>query len=207
MSGKHSNHYQVPSRLFSCKDLSRLELTDCAIQMPPAFNGLANLRTLVLTGAKINDEALKHLVSKCRLLEQLRLRALDGITSIEIYSPNLKNIIIDSAFQGLHLSTPRLAILVINLRGEELMNEGHGCRLIKALGSLLSIRILWLFEPVLQSTRLRKGSDEDKFDWEAHGCRLDCLRSMEMHKANGSENELGLLTVVLANAPLLSMMT
>ncbi|XP_055815189.1 F-box/FBD/LRR-repeat protein At1g13570-like [Solanum dulcamara] len=85
----HSNIYKLPSALFTCSQLRHLNLHNCSIHHPPAFQGFDKLISLELCEVTISSELLESLISHCPLLEQLVLDIADNSDTIEINAPML----------------------------------------------------------------------------------------------------------------------
>ncbi|KAL6012599.1 hypothetical protein ACLOJK_003088 [Asimina triloba] len=206
------DRYKVLSHLFTCQDLRHLELTNCIVQPPPTSCCLASLTTLVLRSIAITSVALENLLSTSKLLTDLTLIDFKGPIHLKILALNLKKVHISGPFQGLVLDTPLLSSAEIYMGSaieeeEEQTREHSGCNLTEVLGPLLFIERLEVKVYFLQSDPVKEEADDEEFVWEARGCALNCLNSMEIVGIRGSKNELALLEFVLATAAVMTTMT
>ncbi|KAJ0986959.1 hypothetical protein J5N97_005315 [Dioscorea zingiberensis] len=147
---RNSRFYKLPSCLFSCKEITLLELHHCTIRLPERFTGFSNLTVLNLRAVKIPSENLQLLISSSPSLEELVLEEIDGIIQLRICSQKLVYFSIGAWCEELYLeSAPILAsasILVWDPDGEVTLK----CNLIKVLGRLPSLVRLELIYPTLE---------------------------------------------------------
>ncbi|XP_058081852.1 F-box/FBD/LRR-repeat protein At1g13570-like [Magnolia sinica] len=129
--------YLMHSSLFSCLELTDLELASCAINPPPAFEGFRHLRNLKLFDIVIGDDELEQLISKCPLLETLTLDCIVGAFRFKINAPNLRYLCFTIEVQS-------------SAYEDEYFHEGGICNLIKVFGSLRHIEKLILQYEALQ---------------------------------------------------------
>ncbi|KAK4707639.1 hypothetical protein R3W88_028564 [Solanum pinnatisectum] len=83
----HRNMYKLPSAIFTCSQLRHLNLRNCSIHHPSAFQGFNKLISLELCGVTISSELLESLISHCPLLEQLVLDITEKSNTVEINAP------------------------------------------------------------------------------------------------------------------------
>ncbi|RWR81129.1 F-box/FBD/LRR-repeat-like protein isoform X1 [Cinnamomum micranthum f. kanehirae] len=79
----------VPSSIFYCQELTHLELFYGTLKVPSTFKGFHNLLLLNLC-VKISEDAIAFLISKCPLLERLKLKIEDFYQCLNIHAPNLR---------------------------------------------------------------------------------------------------------------------
>ncbi|PRQ32693.1 putative F-box domain, FBD domain, leucine-rich repeat domain, L domain-containing protein [Rosa chinensis] len=145
--------YDVSSSLFSCQDLTHLELSDCSLRLPWTFNGFRMLRTLNIKRVTVARDELEKMIVCSPLLERLTLRDLQGITRLKIHAPNLQFLKVRGDFEDVEL-TNTLNLVHVSLdrnrahwRGDRLLNSCvklpyikrltiEGCILESATGSL-----------------------------------------------------------------------
>lgn len=135
-----SEWIRVPSCLFKCKKLVRLELFRCELDPPPTFKGFLCLKSLNLYQVFVASDAIESLISSCPLLESLSLSYSDSLT-LNICAPNLKYLCLEGEFKDICLqNTPRLiAMSVAMYMTEDIaehMQQGSTCNFIKLLGSV-----------------------------------------------------------------------
>ncbi|XP_004490302.1 F-box/FBD/LRR-repeat protein At1g13570-like [Cicer arietinum] len=100
--------FRMPSCLFSCKKLTRLELSRCELDPPVGFNGFSCLTYLNLHQVLISPEAIESLISSCPLLESLSLSYFDCL-ALTVCAPNLKYLCLEGEFKEICLvDTPLL---------------------------------------------------------------------------------------------------
>lgn len=146
--------YKVPSCLFSCQEITHLELYKCTLIPPASFRGFSSLTSLDLQVVVFSNDGLESLISNCPLLNKLKLRYIDGCTHLKLCAPSLVDISVEGAFENLCFEkTPVLVKASIKLLGnDEYQSFAHGsvCKLINILGYLPSIRRLDLLDHTLQ---------------------------------------------------------
>ncbi|RWR81287.1 F-box/FBD/LRR-repeat protein isoform X2 [Cinnamomum micranthum f. kanehirae] len=120
-------YYDVASCIFDCEKLCHLELINCKLKVPPTFKGFHKLLVLVLNEVLISAEAIAYLISKCPLLETLKLRSIGSETCPAFYTdppafhidaPNLRYLEIDG-ISGYLSKCPLLETLKLRSIGSE----------------------------------------------------------------------------------------
>ncbi|XP_058081639.1 F-box/FBD/LRR-repeat protein At1g13570-like [Magnolia sinica] len=247
----HGNWYVMHSCLFSCLELTDLDLASCEINIPPAFEGFRHLRNLKLCDIILSDDELEQLISKCLLLETLTLDCIRLAIRFKINAPNLRYLCLKIEFTS-------------SAFDNEYFQQGGICNLIKAFGSLHHIEKMTLHDETLQFLRvgnipdvlpasflhlknlsmavsfmdskevfatfcmLRSSPNLEELEilitkrgielhnpplavfWEAQerlGCLLNHLQTVKMTGIKGKECELSFIRFVLANAPVLGIMS
>lgn len=148
--------YEIPSSMFSCTEITYLELDRCRLIPPASFNGFSKLKTLHLWTVKFsNNEGLENLISNCPLLSKLVLKRIKGCTKLKISAPNLVEFIFHSVFIDLCFEeTPVLANVTMNLLLKDGQYQrsasGSVCKLMSILCCLPSIRRLHLLDRTYQ---------------------------------------------------------
>ena len=107
MIAGEGDSYDVPSSIFYCQNLHHLELFNCNLKVPPTFKGFHNLKVLNLA-VDISEAATECLVSKCPLLEWLKLKAYRYIWCVKIHAPNLRYLAVEGIFRNLSLGSSPL---------------------------------------------------------------------------------------------------
>ncbi|EEF40404.1 F-box/FBD/LRR-repeat protein At1g13570 [Ricinus communis] len=106
---------EMPSGLFSCQQLRKLNLRYFEVTPAHSFKGFRNLVSLQLDKVKIATALLERLIASCPLLERLRVRNLSYIDHLHINVPTLKYFSVDGEFKSICFNTPVLEVLSINL--------------------------------------------------------------------------------------------
>ncbi|BBG94397.1 F-box/RNI-like superfamily protein [Prunus dulcis] len=132
--------FRVPSCLFYCKKLTRLELFRCELDPPPAFKGFLCLKSLNLHQVLVAPDAIESLISSCPLLESLALSYFDSL-ALNIRAPNLKYLCLEGEFKDICLeNTPLLvAISVAMYMTDDIaehFEQSSNCNFIKFLGGI-----------------------------------------------------------------------
>ncbi|XP_059307213.1 F-box/FBD/LRR-repeat protein At1g13570-like [Lycium ferocissimum] len=83
--------YKLPSSLFRCWQLRHLNLHNCLIIPPLAFDRFDRLVSLELCRVTVSSEFLGSLIAHCSLLEQLVLKISETSDIIEINAPMLRS--------------------------------------------------------------------------------------------------------------------
>jgi hypothetical protein len=103
---------QLPGDLFQAENsLAVLSLGRCSLRdVPPGAAGLAGLTSLSLDRVDVTDDALRDVVSECRLLEFLNLRSCHLLASVRVAGERLRGLEIVSclAMCDLHVAAPAL---------------------------------------------------------------------------------------------------
>ncbi|AES59259.2 F-box/RNI/FBD-like domain protein [Medicago truncatula] len=125
-------YYQIPWCLFSCQSLHNLKLRWCWLKPPMVFESFRNLKSLDLNLVTVDQDAFENMISKCPLLEKMKLTEVDGLTQINIHAPNLKFFEIEGLFEGITFdNTFQLATIVIDswfdLTSESNPSRSPGC--------------------------------------------------------------------------------
>jgi hypothetical protein len=103
---------QIPEDLFQAKNsLTALSLGGCSLRaVRPGAAGLAGLSSLSLDRVDVTDDALRDVVSGCRLLEFLSLRSCHLLRSVRVNGERLRGleIVCCLAMRDLHVAAPAL---------------------------------------------------------------------------------------------------
>ncbi|KAK9277639.1 hypothetical protein L1049_007185 [Liquidambar formosana] len=132
--------FRVPSCLFSCRKLTRLELFRCELDPPPSFKGFLCLKSLNLHQVLVAPDAIGSLISSCPLLESLALSYFDSLV-LNIHAPNLKYLCLEGEFKDICLeNTPLLVAMSVAMYMTddiaEHFEQSSSCNFIKFLGNV-----------------------------------------------------------------------
>ncbi|KAI4357921.1 hypothetical protein L6164_001837 [Bauhinia variegata] len=89
--------YEIPSHLFSCLDLTYLELSNFRLATPPDFSGFQSLAALHCYDIRFASTALENFICGCPLLEELTISYCSGFESLNISAASLKILYIEDA--------------------------------------------------------------------------------------------------------------
>ncbi|KAK3015411.1 hypothetical protein RJ639_007483 [Escallonia herrerae] len=103
--------FRVPSCLFTCRTLARLELVRCEFDPPPTFRGFLSLKYLNLQQVLVAPEVVESLISSCPLLESLTLSYSDSL-ALTVRAPNLKYLILEGEFKDICLENTPLLVAI-----------------------------------------------------------------------------------------------
>ncbi|RWR94565.1 F-box/FBD/LRR-repeat protein isoform X1 [Cinnamomum micranthum f. kanehirae] len=144
--------YNVPSCIFYYKELCRLELLNCILELPPKFKGFHNLSVLYLA-ARISRDDIERLISECPLLEWLNFIAFDFYQCLNIHAPNLRYLELDGEFQDISIKSSPL-LTNVSLNSDILPSMWNApispCTSIHFIGYLHGVERLALTETFLQ---------------------------------------------------------
>lgn len=138
--------YKLPSSLFSCQDITHLELFFCVVKPPPAFKGFSRLLCLQLMEVDIAGDTISSLISTCPLLERLSIRS-SSFDDLEIVALNLRFVRLAGSFSSICFkNTPHLAKVSMHLASsfENLVSERETSGPVMLIGSFPEIELLEL---------------------------------------------------------------
>ncbi|KAI9105031.1 hypothetical protein K1719_022747 [Acacia pycnantha] len=151
---QQGDQYEMPSHLFSCKDLIRLELSNFTVRSPPDFViGFKSLVQLHMSYVRIDSATLNALISSCPLLEGLAISYCAGFYYLNT-SPDIKVLIMEDSgdFKSVCFEESKnLMHLKISLiRCVESIERGRKTNLVNMFSSLLKIKKLCLEKGYIQ---------------------------------------------------------
>ncbi|CAI0552735.1 unnamed protein product [Linum tenue] len=132
--------FRIPSCLFNCKKLTRLELCRCEFEPPPSFKGFLYLKSLNLYQVLVGPEAIESLISSCPVLENLSLSYFDSL-ALTVRAPNLKYLCLEGEFTDICLeNTPQLLAMSVAMYmtedTAEHFEQSSSCNFMKFLGGV-----------------------------------------------------------------------
>ncbi|CAN0876707.1 F-box/FBD/LRR-repeat protein At1g13570 [Linum grandiflorum] len=208
--------FRIPSSLFNCKRLTRLELCRCEFNPPPSFKSFLHLRSLNLYEVQVGRDAIESLISGCPLLESLSLSYFDSL-ALTIRAPNLKYLCLEGEFTDICLeNTPSLLALSIAVYmtedTAEHLDQSSCCNFINFLGGVP------LLERLIGHIYFTKGSSHTLAAMEAPDLAFwaeECPRDfifkqlghVKMTDMSGLPHEMELIKFLLANSPALEVMS
>ncbi|KAH1162021.1 hypothetical protein GLYMA_01G072000v4 [Glycine max] len=138
--------FRIPSSLFNCGKLTRLDLSRCEFDPPHSFKGFVCLRSLNLHQVLISPDAIESLISRCPLLESLSLSYFDNL-ALTICAPNLKYLYLEGEFKDICLEdTPLLVEITIAMYMTDDIAEHFeqisNCNFVKFLGGVPNLEKL-----------------------------------------------------------------
>ncbi|RWR81288.1 F-box/FBD/LRR-repeat protein [Cinnamomum micranthum f. kanehirae] len=186
--------YYVPSSIFNCQELCHLELFYCILKVPPTFKGFHNLLVLDLDNS-ISEDDIEYLISKCPLLERLKLYA-EFFKRFHIHAPNLRYLEFYGFFRDLSIgSSPLLTNMSLDfcLPPDYWDDYEKGNNFLQFIGCSHGIERLALKGTVLQF--LCVGSIPEKLS-----ATYDHLKCLEVDIKLNSKEILAILCI-LRSAP------
>ncbi|PIA52475.1 hypothetical protein AQUCO_01000391v1 [Aquilegia coerulea] len=103
------NHYNVPSSLFSCQTLRRLNLYGCILKSPSRMKGFNSLVELDFFDVTFTNETIASLISNSKQLQKLTMLRCDGFHRLYVCAPNLSDFYIYSRCDDIHFdNSPKL---------------------------------------------------------------------------------------------------
>ncbi|WCJ43754.1 F-box/RNI-like/FBD-like domains-containing protein [Euphorbia peplus] len=106
---------EMPCILFSCQQLRKLSLQDCALNLARSYTGFQSLISLEFNKVDMEIDAFENLISSCPLLEQLTLKKFHYFADLHINVPKLKYLCVEGEFLSVFLNTPFLEIFSIDV--------------------------------------------------------------------------------------------
>ncbi|KAF6160148.1 hypothetical protein GIB67_016584 [Kingdonia uniflora] len=212
--------YKVPVSLFSCHQLSDLELSNCIVKLPHSFKGFKNLKALTLHKTTITEKEFEDLLSGCPRLETLNVE--DDEHPQQDKKCNLVNTL------G---SLPAITKLILEGYALQFLSVGNlpmklprGCDKLKSLNITVNFEdmntiqvMLCLFRsfPTLDGLYISATYYGNAFEhledvWNLEDyfdCSFNHLRTVAMNNICGSKLELQLIKCILKNSPELKIMT
>ncbi|KAK7275089.1 hypothetical protein RIF29_16196 [Crotalaria pallida] len=138
--------FRIPSCLFNCKKLTRLELFRCELDPPLTFKGFMCLKSLNLHQVSISPDAIESIISSCPILESLALSYFDSL-ALTIRAPNLKYLYLEGEFKDICLEdTPLLVDISVAMYMTddiaEHFEQSSNCNFVKFLGGVPNLERL-----------------------------------------------------------------
>ncbi|GJX56931.1 F-box/FBD/LRR-repeat protein-like protein [Tanacetum coccineum] len=81
---QYADPHELPIQLFSCLELKHLLLYNCFFHLPPSFCGFPKLLNLVLSSSRFEGCTFGELITRCPLLEALRIDADETVDDVEV---------------------------------------------------------------------------------------------------------------------------
>ncbi|XP_042516717.1 F-box/FBD/LRR-repeat protein At1g13570-like [Macadamia integrifolia] len=147
------DNYELPLCIYSCEHLNHLELSYCTLRRPPMFSSFQSLRSLLLEQVDCVGFTFENLISRCPLLERLKIEGLTSSSDIIIYGPKLKELVINgfcNVSQNICFkNTPVLACVSLNLHCYDFSPKnlnhdemGKTLSVVKVFGCLVAVEKL-----------------------------------------------------------------
>ncbi|XP_060207914.1 F-box/FBD/LRR-repeat protein At1g13570-like isoform X1 [Lycium barbarum] len=122
------NIYHMPSHLFAFQQLRHLKLSSCVFHPPTTFIGFKKLTHIDFHTVTIVPATFGDLISKCPLLEQLRLVACTNFDCLEIDAANLQCFYFIGVLKSICFkNTPKLEQVTVDFRLRVLADEFPVC--------------------------------------------------------------------------------
>ncbi|XP_004293061.1 PREDICTED: F-box/FBD/LRR-repeat protein At1g13570-like [Fragaria vesca subsp. vesca] len=131
--------YDVSSSLFSCQDLTHLELSDCCLRLPGTFKGFRMLKSLAVKRVTVLQPDLEKLIASSPLLERLTLCYLKDITGLKIDAPNLQFLKLQGNLQ--YYVEPKNTLNLVHVSLEPKRAYGKWHRLLTSTSSIRELEI------------------------------------------------------------------
>ncbi|CAM8907166.1 unnamed protein product [Rhodiola kirilowii] len=135
---------KLPSYIFNCSELQSLKIHVCGLDLHPPqdFGGFCNLRRLYLIGL-LNGTQISDLVSKCPLLERLKIHSIAKGHTLVIDAPRLLSLCVRLPLNTLLRLKNVESLNVISLLFGPLGTKKF-CELFDIFGSLSNVRSVTL---------------------------------------------------------------
>lgn len=87
-------YYWIPSPVFDCNTIVKLEITKCWLELPLKLTGLRSIKSLVLREVVVADDEFQRMISQCKAIEKLVIIDCLRIKNIVIRAPRLSELVI-----------------------------------------------------------------------------------------------------------------
>ncbi|XP_062022448.1 F-box/FBD/LRR-repeat protein At1g13570-like [Rosa rugosa] len=137
--------YKMPSCMFSCQDLSHLNLNNCLLKPPSAFKGFRSLQRLIIKRVTLAQDVLDNMIVCSPLLERLTLENCDGFRQLKIDAPNLQFLLCIGAFDDFSIvNTLNLAVVRIRFTNLPVRrSSGNLLNFFANLPQVQSLHVNW----------------------------------------------------------------
>ncbi|XP_058193543.1 F-box/FBD/LRR-repeat protein At1g13570-like [Rhododendron vialii] len=138
--------HELPQSLFSCQQLTYLNLHSCVFKRPTTFKGFPRVVCLELREVIITADLFETFVSSCPVLEQLTFESSSRFDFNGIDAPNLKVLSLMGIFKSISVkNAPKVANFSIRSKASVGVVEGGGkfdwAGLLDGLPVLKSLRM------------------------------------------------------------------
>ncbi|GJS31054.1 F-box/FBD/LRR-repeat protein-like protein [Tanacetum coccineum] len=208
--------YELPRSIFLLRHLTHLHIENCTLKRVPTFDGFGSLKTLSLSGCRICEEALLHLIANCPKLDSLCLyEDVKGISKridiIELFKslPVIEYLIISHRLLRDSFVPPKLSTALVNFRGiwltRMMLLDDYGLEfLILVIRSSPNLEKLGL---CIRNHDMSEDSDDS--DIESYALEhnsdiwLEHLNELEIRGFANLQHEMDFVKLILAKAPVL----
>ncbi|KAJ4780805.1 F-box family protein [Rhynchospora pubera] len=108
--------YRIPSPVFSCNTVVKLDFSHCRLVVPSKLTGLRSVKSLKLYCVTVADIDLRRMISRCKAMEKLVITECNKVEDIVIRGPSLVKLEISSyrPFAISLKSVPRLTFVKVS---------------------------------------------------------------------------------------------
>ncbi|XP_078152599.1 putative F-box/FBD/LRR-repeat protein At4g00315 [Carex rostrata] len=108
-------YYWIPSPVFDCSTIVKLEITKCWLEVPLKLTGLRSVKSLVLREVVVADDEFQRIISQCKAIEKLVIIDCLRIKNIVIHALRLSELVItfECPVRVVLKSAPRLVSVAI----------------------------------------------------------------------------------------------
>ncbi|KAJ1689745.1 hypothetical protein LUZ63_013900 [Rhynchospora breviuscula] len=108
--------YRIPSPVFSCNTIAKLEFFNCNLVVPSKLTGLQAVNSLELVDVTVADDHLRRMISRCKAMEKLVIRGCKKVKKIAIRAPSLSELVVSqtSPFAISLQNAPQLASVAVS---------------------------------------------------------------------------------------------
>ncbi|KAL8150236.1 hypothetical protein V2J09_020044 [Rumex salicifolius] len=139
----NDNYLQVHSSLYSCPNLTHLELFQCDLPLPPPFfKGFFCLRRLIFQDVDVSSYTINSLLANSTLLEEIKIENTGSDLQLRIRAPNLKILYLSGTFKDISLYAPLLSKMSVICLGDLAQPKSSMCTYTEFLGGFTSLEEL-----------------------------------------------------------------
>ncbi|KAJ3685081.1 hypothetical protein LUZ61_014245 [Rhynchospora tenuis] len=120
--------YRIPSPVFSCNTIAKLEFFNCNLVVPSKLPGLQGVKSLELVDVTVADDHLRRMISRCKAMEKLVICACNKVKKIVIRAPSLSELVVSQSrpFAISLQSSPQLASVAVSFGYQTDDEESNG---------------------------------------------------------------------------------
>ncbi|XP_078151766.1 F-box/FBD/LRR-repeat protein At1g13570-like [Carex rostrata] len=122
-------YYQIPTPVFACNTIVKLEISTCKLVVPSKLTGLRSVKSLVLWEVIVADDHLRRMISRCKAMEKLVITDCLKVKNIVICAPSLSELVISLGcpVKVVLKTVPRLASVSVSFSyNSDIWNDCYG---------------------------------------------------------------------------------
>ncbi|KAJ4961884.1 hypothetical protein NE237_021794 [Protea cynaroides] len=193
---------ELPSCLYSCELLNHLQLSFCTLRRPPLFASFNFLKSLLLYKVLFVGFSFENLISRCPILEILKIEGFTSYNDFTIYAPKLKCLYfaVDFVPKKLPKTYYHMKSLDLNICFNDVHMVLMALCLSRSAPNLQELKINVIIYPNMHSTAISRIRDGPEFS-------LNQLRNVKINRFGGWRRQLEFVEFLLSITPVLEKMS